>query len=274
MKERVTRRIEALGPLPPSSTSDLHTEANDNSKSTETVYDFREALQELEPDSGDETIALDNRADRSISQTTKEKLGSFVAAAMSIKGYPTANSRAVSGSGILGAGHEGYRSVSESLRPLPPLPTPVNFDANAMADKAYASSFHGSIQDEFQSLAITTAEDKNYEDREVYGTPPMRDDDEQSFTFNGEDDYESTLNTQDDNSVLASDPFMGDDLRETRPSLSTASERPLPPIPSDATGRHYMPSGEDEHELGFSTKSLQYWKDLDIPPPEQLHQQG
>ena len=97
----------------------------------------------------------------------------------------------------------------------------------------------------------------------------MREDDEQSFTFNGEDDYESTLNTQDDNSVLASDPFMGDDRRETRASLVGPSERPLPPIPSDAPRRHSMPSVEDEHELGFSTKSLQYWKDLDVSPPEQ-----
>ena len=270
MKEKVARRIDALGTLPPSSTSDLHPEANDNNNSTETVYDFREALQELEPDSCDATTVLDDRADRSIRQNAKKKLEPFVAAAMSTKGgYPAANYRAVSGSGMLGTGHEGYRSVSESLRPLPPLPTPFNFNANAMAEKAYANSFHGSIQDEFQSLAITTAENKNYEEHEVYGTPLMRDYDEQSFTFNEEDDYESTLNTQDDNSVLASDPFMGDDRHETRPSLATASERPLPPIPSDAAGRHSMPSAEDEHELGFSTKSLQYWKDLDIPPPEQ-----
>lgn len=266
-KERVARRIEALGQLPASSTSDLHTSTNDN-KSTETVYDLAEALQELEPGFGDGITTFDNHAERSIGQTTMEKLGFFVSAAISIKGYPTATSRAVSSSGMLGAGHEGYRSVSESLRPLPPLPTPVNFDANAMAAKAYANSFHGSIQEDFQSLAITTAEGRNYEEREVYGTPPMRDDYEQSFTFTGEDDYESTLNTQDDNSLLASDPFTGDDRRETRVSLGP-SERPLPPIPSDATRRHSMLSAEDEHELGFSTRSLQFWKELDIPPPEQ-----
>lgn len=268
IKERVARKIEALGPLPPSSTSDLHTEGNDNDKFTDTVYDFREALQELEPDSGDEATTPNNHIKRSISQTTKERLGPFVAAEISLKGYPTANSRAVSGSGMLGAGQEGYRSVSESLRPSPPLPTPVNFDANAMADKAYENSFHGSFQEDSQSLA-TTAEDRNYEEHEVYGTPPMHDDDEQSFIFNGEDDYESTLSTQDNNSVLASDPFLGDDRREMRASLAGPSERPLPPIPADATRRHSIPSAEDEHELGFSTKSLQYWKDLDIPPPLQ-----
>lgn len=268
-KERVARRIEALGPLPASSTSDLYIEGNDNNKSTETVYDLAGALQELEPGSGDGVTIFDNRAERSIGQTAKERFGSFVAAAMSTKGYPTATSRAVSGSGMLGAGHEGYRSVSESLRPLPPLPTPVNFDSNAMADKAYANSFHGSILNDFQSVAITTAEDERYEEREVYGTPPMRDDDGQSFTFNEEDDFESTLNTQDDNSVLASDPFIGDDRREKRASLVGPSERPLPPIPSDATRHNSMLSAEDEHELGFSTRSLQYWKDLDIPPPMQ-----
>lgn len=257
IKARIEKRIEELGPLG-GSNSNLQSMHKDKDEITESVagpgtllaksqFGLRNGVTDTE-----ENVEKGARLAKFLRVMPSAEL----AAKMTLGEETTATNRTVSDSCLFATENKDKRFVSASFRPLPPLPTPVNFDAEAMVDKAYRRA--SQILTDSQPGTDAQADHKEDEDGEndeadttQYVSFVERDEETNEYgdstICNGEDETDiSTLtlgNCADDY-----DPFVDHDHQEisgVTVRRSICAERPLPPVPSKSLQRHTMPSPGD-----------------------------